>query len=29
VAQLMRQGHRLVLALRTVRIVDQMNQGGR
>jgi len=25
----MRQGHRLVLALRTVRIVDQMNQGGR
>jgi len=25
----MRQGHRLVLALRTVRIVDQMNQEGR
>lgn len=29
VAHLIRQGHRLVLALRVVKIVDQMNQEGR
>lgn len=28
VAHLIRQGHRLVLALRVVKIVDKMNQGG-
>lgn len=28
VAQLIRQGHRLVLALRVVKIVDRMNQEG-
>ena len=29
VAELIRQGYRLVLALRVVRTVDQMNRGGR
>jgi hypothetical protein len=29
VAELIRQGHRLVLALRVVKIVDRMNVGGR
>ena len=29
VAELIRQGHRLVLALRVVKIVDLMNAGGR
>ncbi|NTU84409.1 MAG: hypothetical protein HGA45_34440 [Chloroflexales bacterium] len=28
VAALIRQGHRLILALRVVKIVDQMNAGG-
>jgi hypothetical protein len=29
VAELIRQGHRLVLALRVVKLVDRMNEGGR
>lgn len=29
VAQLIRQGHRLINALRVVKLVDQMNRGGR
>jgi hypothetical protein len=29
VAQLIHQGHRLILALRVVRLVDRMNEGGR
>jgi hypothetical protein len=29
VAELIRQGHRLVLALQVVRLVDRMNNGGR
>jgi hypothetical protein len=29
VAELIRQGHRLVLALRVVKVVDRMNEGGR
>lgn len=29
VAHLIRQGFRLTLALRTVKLVDQMNEGGR
>ena len=29
VAHLIRRGHRLVLALRVVKIVDAMNEGGR
>jgi predicted Fe-Mo cluster-binding NifX family protein len=28
-AELIRQGYRLVLALRVVKVVDQMNEGGR
>jgi plasmid stabilization system protein ParE len=29
VAQLIRQGHRLVLALRVIKFSDQMHEGGR
>jgi predicted Fe-Mo cluster-binding NifX family protein len=29
VAELIRQGYRLVLALRVVKVVDRMNEGGR
>jgi hypothetical protein len=29
VAELIRQGHRLVPALRVIRVVDRMNEGGR
>jgi hypothetical protein len=29
VAQLIHQGYRLVLALRVVKVVDRMNEGGR
>jgi hypothetical protein len=29
VAELIRQGHRLVLALRVVKLVDRMHEGGR
>jgi hypothetical protein len=29
VAEVIRQGHRLILALRVIKVVDQMNEGGR
>jgi hypothetical protein len=29
VAELIRRGHRLIMALRVVKIVDRMNKGGR
>jgi hypothetical protein len=29
VAELIRQGHRLILALHVVKLVDEMNEGGR
>jgi hypothetical protein len=29
VAEQIRQGHRLILALRVIKVVDRMNEGGR